>query len=108
MEKKYNFKNDKGDSLFIAAELGQLDIVKTFIKHNMPINNRNSNGETPLMAAIIKKHIDVAKFLIDNGANTKIKDNSGMNAYSYAKKYQRTETIDLLEKNNNFYNEMSK
>merc|ERR1712071_59615 len=61
-----------------AACYGDLDAVCTLIKKGVNINSQhNINGWTPLHWAAKRNHIDIAHFLLTNGAN--------INAESFSK-----------------------
>lgn len=61
--------------LHSAASLGDLSKIVTLIEHNAYIDARDHNGQTPLHYAIQSGNTEVAKYLIDNGANLNIQDN---------------------------------
>ena len=50
------------------AAIGNLEKVKADIKNGKSIDLPNSKGFTPLEASLSNKHINVAKYLIENGA----------------------------------------
>ncbi|WP_264336309.1 MULTISPECIES: ankyrin repeat domain-containing protein [unclassified Wolbachia] len=62
-------------SLHSAASLGDLSKVATLLKHNSYTDTRDHNGQTPLHYAIQSGNTEVAKYLIDHGANLNVHDN---------------------------------
>lgn len=64
--------------LHLAAKYGRLELVK-FILHKEPslLNCTNLRGETPLHLATLRRETDTVDFLVMNGANTRLIDNSG-------------------------------
>lgn len=56
-------------SLFVAAFVGDKDLVEALIKKGADVNGSKDANETPLHTAIAENHRDVAKLLIDKGAN---------------------------------------
>lgn len=58
------------------------DIISGLINLGYPINRRNSTGLTPLTLAVKNKQIDIAKTLVECGADPFITDNSGECAVS--------------------------
>ncbi|WP_353287418.1 ankyrin repeat domain-containing protein [Wolbachia endosymbiont (group B) of Gerris lacustris] len=62
-------------SLHSAASLGDLSKVTTLLKHNAYIDARDHNGQTPLHCSIQSGNTEVAKYLIDHGANLNVQDN---------------------------------
>jgi len=53
------------------------EITKYLIEHNMNINKKNEDGNTPLMLAIHRYYLEVEfiKYLIDHGADVNAEDN---------------------------------
>lgn len=62
---------------FIAAEKGDLEIVKLLI-NNSNVNNVNYNQQTILHYAVQSKNVDVVRFLLEQGVNIDAKDKYGM------------------------------
>lgn len=65
-------------SLNKSAAKGDMEEVKEYLKSGSNINEPDKSGRTPLMNAINYKKIEIAKYLIEKGANVNIKD-----AYGY-------------------------
>lgn len=86
--KNKNILINNKEKLFIkVVNLGDKDIVKTFIKNGAPLNATNNERRTPLIIAAIKGYNDIVKELILAGANPYIKDEYGKNAIYYIKNY---------------------
>lgn len=87
---KYNMSLDvlsaNDDTLLSSAcSLGYIEIVKILLENNyIDINEKNSDGTTALMAAVSENNLEITKILIDYGADIKITDNDGDNAFNYA------------------------
>lgn len=62
--------------LFIAAEKGNLNMVKLLLKYS-DVNKQNLKGTTPLWIACCNKHIDVILELIQAGADPNITNFKG-------------------------------
>lgn len=62
--------NNLRTALFIAAENGNLPIVKKLLEHGATIDRPNFLGETPLHAAKRGNHDDVANYLQKMGAKS--------------------------------------
>lgn len=62
-------------SLHFAASLGDLSKVAMLLKHNSYTDTRDHNRQTPLHYAIQSGNTEVAKYLIDHGANLNVHDN---------------------------------
>lgn len=73
-------------SFFLFCEHGNLEMVKDIVKKKLfDINIRNENGWTGLIIACFNSHIDVASFLIFNGANVNAVNDNGTSVFMYAK-----------------------
>lgn len=63
-------RNVDADTFVEACERGDLDFVREALKNNKSLANASENGNfTALMGAARNGHTDVAKLLIDSGAN---------------------------------------
>ena len=61
--------------LHVAAQSGRTSIVKYFIeKQKIPLESKDGSGQTPLHHA---GNVDVAKYLIEKGADIEAKDDEG-------------------------------
>lgn len=60
-------KNKQAQNALFYAK--NAEIIDFFIQRNLDINLKDKNGETPLSFAIDSYHTDVAKILIDRGAD---------------------------------------
>lgn len=60
--------------LYLAANLGNQDLVAALVDKGANINGIKGAAETPLHAAIAEKHRDVAEVLIRKGANVNIQN----------------------------------
>jgi ankyrin repeat protein len=67
----YVTNNDDNFLFSIAAQYGNLDMVKYLISIGEPINRLNYNHESALLLAVRNNQYDVAKWLIKNKASIK-------------------------------------
>ena len=63
--------------------------IRMFVDRGLPIDHRNSQGETILMQACEKGYYEVAKVMLKLGAN----------AHAISKKYEPLTAIDIASKN---------
>jgi ankyrin repeat protein len=84
----------------LAAAIGEIDIVKTFIEAGADINAGNADdlGYTPLMEAINDDRAEMVQFLLDNGADVNATDTIGGTALFRACVSARPELLKLLLK----------
>lgn len=65
-------------NIWVAASDGQLDVVKNFIENDkLSPNAKDDNGYTPVHAAASYGHMDLLKYLIDQGGDINITDEDG-------------------------------
>ena len=56
--------------LMLAAHVGDAAVAAALIGHGAAVDGRDATfGETPLMIAVRERHLDVAKLLLDKGAD---------------------------------------
>jgi ankyrin repeat protein len=83
-------------ALHFAAREGQMDAVRELVTGGANINLQSGSDRTPPMTeAIINGHLDIAKFLLEHGADPKIANADGLTAL-YA-------TIDIRWRANAWY-----
>lgn len=84
--KKQVNKEEDGqmNSLFIAAEQGDLQAVKQLIDTGVDVNAQDDKGRTALMIATYARNVDVAKALIEAGADVNLQDDMKNSPFLYA------------------------
>jgi ankyrin repeat protein len=86
-------KSKTGQSpLSAAARLGDLNVLKELINHKVDVKSSNF----PLIEAIIAQHVDVVKFLVENGMNPKKTMESPENPLFHASKVGNIELVNYL------------
>ncbi|XP_076288512.1 transient receptor potential cation channel subfamily A member 1-like [Lasioglossum baleicum] len=86
--------------LCTAAGNGSLKIVQDLLKYGADVNMLNSSrfgsDLTPLHSAVKTYQVEVAKLLINHGANVNVKDSEGRTSIFYAIQYRDTKFTKLL------------
>ncbi len=91
-----NYKNQHDATALIAAvQNGFLDSVKLLIQYGAEIN-LCSKTTSPLTFSIFNKHNEVAKYLIEKGADINLKHMSNMNAFKTAIGVENYEMANFL------------
>jgi ankyrin repeat protein len=80
----------EGTALIAAAHLGHFEVVTILIEAGAPLDHINNLGWTALIESIVlgdggPRHIDIARALIEAGADVSIADRQGVSPYSLAK-----------------------
>lgn len=89
---------DRGDTpLMEAAVRGEPEILEDLLKNGADLNVQNENLQTALMLAIGESYIQIAKRLIEAGAQDIGPDELGMTALKYAQLFKHEEIAALLE-----------
>ena len=83
-------------ALHLAAQKGYDSILRVLLEHNTDSNERDSDGLTPLMHAIIGGHDDVAVSLLSHGACIGDLDGHGRSALHWAVLHRREALLKLL------------
>jgi ankyrin repeat protein len=76
-------------ALHYAAFSGHKELVAHLLARGANINARSPNGSTPLMMAIYDGRPEVAKLLIDQGANSRLKNEWGDGAMEWAMRFNQ-------------------
>eukprot|EP01111_Echinosteliopsis_oligospora_P015095 TRINITY_DN5853_c0_g1_i3.p1 TRINITY_DN5853_c0_g1~~TRINITY_DN5853_c0_g1_i3.p1 ORF type:complete len:721 (+),score=153.25 TRINITY_DN5853_c0_g1_i3:26-2188(+) len=87
--------------LWFCAMVGNLKVLENLmdaaksLKAPIKIDARGTRGRTPLMIAALRGHIAVIKYLIENKADTTLKDMDGNSAIGVAKRICIVDTLQL-------------
>lgn len=80
--------------LIVSAELGLMKVTQKLLKHGANVNAITGDGvKTPLLSALMNRHISVAKLLLDAGADVYAKNEFGVSAVDYVQKEGFDKTI---------------
>jgi len=66
--------------LHIASQNGHLDLVKLIVQNGADLNFQNQKGQTALHMSVAYDLYSITKFLLDKGANPKLKNGDGHEA----------------------------
>ena len=75
---------------------GDMATVKKFVEYGSDVNEL-SNGVTPLMLAARYNKVEILKYLLEKGADKKIKDERGNTALKYAEFSKAQEALAFLK-----------
>jgi len=92
------FDEHGNTALQLASERGYRGVCKVLIDAGADVNKKNvSVGWTAVHYAAYEGHSDVLRMLIAHGAFPDLPDNSGDTAESYAKEWENTECLTILQ-----------
>lgn len=102
----FTFKDGNGYSLFsIAVTSGDFEIINEMISLDFDINSSDINGKTPLHYVGERNYLDVARLLLQNGANINAININGNQPLWYAvfnaccSKMNKLALVELFMKN---------
>ncbi|CAG7592510.1 hypothetical protein MHYMCMPSP_00682 [Hyalomma marginatum] len=91
------FHSEYSRLLFAAVNKNDIGAMRALLKKGADINTVSPNyGYTPLMQAVLKKKIDVARYLITRGANFNQQANDGKTALHLAAIVNDAEMFKML------------
>ena len=83
--------------LTLACYYGNNEVAKYLIENIKDINSNSGYG-TALMAAVVKKNVELTRFLLEHKADPNIADSNGTTAMHYAVIFENLELVKLLVK----------
>jgi ankyrin repeat protein len=93
-----DFNEDGVSILDYAIMYNKIDLTKKILLSGVNVNfTRRRSKFTPLMGAICYGRKEIAKILLENGADRSAIDTKGFDALAFAKKTHKTSMIELLE-----------
>ena len=90
------------NAYFFASKEGNLKVVKYLLENDIfQVDETSKDGGTALMLAVRANKETVVQFLVDQGANAYIVDDSGNSAHDYAIQKGNEEIMELLIRDDN-------
>jgi len=94
---KFRSSQREPHPLVAAAYLGDGDAVRSMVSNGVDVNQTNSEGLTPLLAALKNEDVSIARLLLEKGANPNVRDAQGQTALWFASYQERSpELVALL------------
>ena len=84
------------EQLLDAAKRGDAVKIRHLLVQAVDIETRDSSGRTALLLATHRNAIEVARILIEAGADVSISDSDEVSPLAHARKSGYSEIIDLL------------
>lgn len=91
-------EEDLNARMIRCVKSGDMGCIKTAIRDGADVNYRDRNGETALMHATYKGHVEILKELIKARANVNIENRFGATAIFIAAQYKQLEKVKELIK----------
>src|SRR6266567_6674908 len=83
-------------SLSRAVSDGDIEAVRALLAEGADANRTTSGGQTPLILAIVFRHVHILRLLLEAGADPKARDSLGLSAFDWAERKGFTEGVTLL------------
>lgn len=90
-------RNDGKSALYFAASSGNLEMVKLVFSEKVMDKQIKMGGMSPLLIAAKNGHAEVVSYLLTNGADPNIADSKGRTAIDFAREYERSNVLKVLE-----------
>lgn len=90
-----NKENDE-INLVNACVNGMIDEVRLYRDKLGTVNFVSPKSDTPLNAAAANGHLEVVKFLVEQGADFSLKDSYGLSAIETARKSDHDDVVQFL------------
>ena len=93
--------DDEGVSIFdMAITYDNFSIVTYIIDQGLDVNKTTrKSGFTALMAAACYGRVEIAKVLLEKGADQHVQDSKGFSAIDFARKMNKKSVLELLDYN---------
>jgi len=94
----YNF-DEEGVSIFdYVITYNNMELFNRFVQDGIDVNEtKRRSGFTPLMAAVCYTRLDMARILLQQGADKSKRDKKGFRAEDFARKMRKDSMMKLLK-----------
>lgn len=89
-------KKKPKEELMHALWGGDPVAIEKVLSAKADVNHADAEGRTPLMEVVLEKRLDLAKLLLDHGANPNLADHEGFTALHFAAQAHLPELTQLL------------
>jgi len=91
--------DDEGVSIFdMAITYDNIELLNFLLEKGVDVNTTNRrSGFTALMAAACYGRVEIAKILLDHGADQTVRDSKGFSAIDFARKMNKKSILVLLD-----------
>ena len=90
-------KQVQSSGLHLTAQLGLLSMFKRLLERGHQVDSKDYRGQTPLQLAVIKGHVEMVKFLMDqDDVIMDARDGTGRTPLSYAAQRGHMGIVELL------------
>ncbi len=97
-----NAKDGYNSTALMSASISGLnqniDIIRLLVDQGADINIKDNSGRTVLWLAVMEDHQEIVSVLIELGADINIKNDEGVTMIDTAKRYGRSDMVELLNK----------
>ena len=80
----HRYNNRRETLMFIAARANKCNVMKLLFSCGAPLDTQDLDGDTPLLSAIQRNNVEAAIILLSFGADSKVKNGKGYDAYQLA------------------------
>lgn len=84
------------DNLISAVYYSEYQKIQDFVSSGANVNEKDTNGDTPLIIAARNGNAPIVKYLCDSGANVNLQNNDGWTALHYASYYGFEAVVQVL------------
>ena len=94
---KIDEKNEHGNTfLHLAADNGNIEVLKYLVSQGANVNVKDNYGRTPLQVAVNKNNLEMVEYLISHGADVNVKDSFSKSPLHDAASIGNIETVQIL------------